>query len=294
MTRFFKRMVDPTESEDRAEPRVPRDMMIAASNEHVLAYDNVSRLTPAVSDTICRIATGASSTQKTLYTDKDETIIKAQRPQIINAIEDVAIRPDLIERSLFLAARHITENGRRSEKDFWADFERDRGMMLGFLLTSISAALKNLPHVKLPKLPRMADFAEWSVAAEPAWGVERGTFLRVYAGNQADAQDSIADTDALVQAVVAALEQRDCLSGQPQTVLEQLAEYANGTFRLAGQPVFLRLPDGWPTTPRGLTNYLARVSPLLRKRGIEYRKPTPNGGIRKMYLCRLARVDTAA
>ena len=41
-------------------------------------------------------------------------------------------------------------------------------MLLGALLDDISAALKTLPSVRLKRLPRMADFALWVVAAE--WG----------------------------------------------------------------------------------------------------------------------------
>jgi putative DNA primase/helicase len=43
-TRKVKRLVDPTDSEDRAAPSSPRDMMIAAKNEFVIAWDNLSQL----------------------------------------------------------------------------------------------------------------------------------------------------------------------------------------------------------------------------------------------------------
>src|SRR3546814_12373766 len=38
---------------------------------------------------------------------------------------------------------------------------------LGALLDAASAALRELPNVRLPRVPRMADFAEWVTAAEP-------------------------------------------------------------------------------------------------------------------------------
>ena len=42
----------------RALPREDRDLFIAASNGHVLAFDNVSGLPAWISDTLCRLATG--------------------------------------------------------------------------------------------------------------------------------------------------------------------------------------------------------------------------------------------
>jgi hypothetical protein len=43
-TRLAKALVDPTKSAARVEPRAAMDMMIAANNEHVLAWDNLSGL----------------------------------------------------------------------------------------------------------------------------------------------------------------------------------------------------------------------------------------------------------
>src|SRR5262249_52876504 len=52
-------LVDPNEAPNRAEPREPRDLMIAARNGWVLAFDNLSGLPPWLSDGLCRLATGS-------------------------------------------------------------------------------------------------------------------------------------------------------------------------------------------------------------------------------------------
>lgn len=48
-------------------------------------------------------------------------------------------------------------------------------IILGALLNIVAGALRELPSVDLPQLPRLADFAVWIAAAEPAlgWSVER-------------------------------------------------------------------------------------------------------------------------
>ena len=74
----------------RALPREDRDLFIAASDRHVLAFDNVSGLRPWTSDTLCRLATGGGFAVRQLYTDQDEVLFDAARPVILNGIEDIS------------------------------------------------------------------------------------------------------------------------------------------------------------------------------------------------------------
>jgi hypothetical protein len=48
-------------------PREDRDLFIAASNGHVLAFDNVSGLPAWISDTLCRLATGGGFAVRQLH-----------------------------------------------------------------------------------------------------------------------------------------------------------------------------------------------------------------------------------
>ena len=53
--------------------------------------------------------------------------------------------------------------------------------------------MTNLPDVDLPDFPRMADVAEWVVAAEPALGMAPGTFTAAYADNRDAATEQAID-----------------------------------------------------------------------------------------------------
>src|SRR5262249_25711306 len=55
---ILRALLDPNTAPLRALPREDRDLFIAASNGHVLAFDNVSGLPAWISDTLCRLATG--------------------------------------------------------------------------------------------------------------------------------------------------------------------------------------------------------------------------------------------
>ncbi len=69
---ILRALLDPNTAPLRALPREDRDLFIAASNGHVLAFDNVSGLPAWISDTLCRLATGGGFAVRQLYTDQDE------------------------------------------------------------------------------------------------------------------------------------------------------------------------------------------------------------------------------
>src|SRR5215469_16231220 len=180
---ILRALLDPNTAPLRALPREDRDLFIAASNGHVLAFDNVSWLPAWISDTLCRLATGGGFAVRQLYTDQDEVLFDAARPVILNGIEDIVTRPDLADRAVFLTLEPIPEERRRSEAELWASFETERPCILGALLDAVVEGLKRLPETNLPKLPRMADFALWATAAELAlW--KQGTFWAAYASNR--------------------------------------------------------------------------------------------------------------
>ncbi len=58
-------------------------------------------------------------------------IFVAERPIILDGIDDFVVAPDVTDRSFFLHAPPITRGARRTEEAFWAEFERDWPKLLG-------------------------------------------------------------------------------------------------------------------------------------------------------------------
>src|SRR5690606_33309925 len=139
---------------------------------------------PELSDALCRLSTGAGFGTKANYTDDEECLFSGRRPILLNGITELATRSDLLDRSIVVTLPAITGKKRREDSEYWADFNEALPRMLGGLCSAVSTAMKRLPDVHLPEPPRMADFARWSVAAEPAFGVAEGTFLEAYKDNR--------------------------------------------------------------------------------------------------------------
>jgi hypothetical protein len=256
---IVRALVDPNTAPLRALPREDRDLFIAATNAHLLAFDNVSGLAPWISDTFCRLATGAGFAVRQLYTDQDEVLFDAARPVILNGIEDIVTRPDLADRAIFLTLEPISEERRRPEAELWATFEVERSAILGALLDAVVAGLKHLPHTRLEKLPRMADFALWATACETAFW-PAGTFLAAYSGNRDDAVESVIDADPIAAAICTVMSKRTVWT---QTATELLGALAN----IAGEREVNS--KTWPANPRALGGRLRRAATFLRKKGIE-------------------------
>lgn len=256
---ILRSLLDPNTAPLRALPREDRDLFIAASNGHVLAFDNVSGLPAWISDTLCRLATGGGFAVRQLYSDQDEVLFDAARPVILNGIEDIVTRPDLADRAVFLTLEPIPEERRRSEQELWAAFELVRSRILGVLLDAVAKGLAELPRTKLDRLPRMADFALWATACETAlW--PSGTFWSAYCGNRDEAVDGVIDADPIAATVRALMTARTEWTGTASELLGALAE-------LAGERV--AKAKTWPDSPRALAGRLRRAATFLRKIGID-------------------------
>ena len=132
-SKILRALLDPNAAPLRALPREDRDLFIAATNSHLLTFDNVSGLPSGISDTLCRLATGGGFAVRQLYTDQDEVIFDAPRPVILNGIEDIVTRPDLADRGCScssspfrrrLVGPKSSSGGRssRTAQRFWARY----------------------------------------------------------------------------------------------------------------------------------------------------------------------------
>lgn len=256
---ILRALLDPNTAPLRALPREDRDLFIAASNGHVLTFDNVSGLPAWISDTLCRLATGGGFAVRQLYTDQDEVLFDAARPVILNGIEDIVTRPDLADRAVFLTLEPIPEQRRRPEAELWASFEAERPRILGVLLDAVVEGLKRLPETRLARLPRMADFALWATACERVlWPA--GTFWAAYCGNRDEAVEGVIDADPVAAAVRTMMAPRTEWTGTASDLLGALGEMAGDR---------LIMSKTWPDGPRALGGRLRRAATFLRKIGIE-------------------------
>lgn len=257
IARMLKALVDPSASALRAPPKDTRDLLVGALNCWCLALDNLSFLTPQLSDALCRLATGGAISERALYTNTDEVLVEVQRPVILNGIEDLAIRPDLAERAIPVECGTITR--RRSEKDLWAAFNADKPHIFGALLAAVARAIRDHEKIDVGPLPRMADFAKWVAAGVPELGFTAGAFMAAYRENIEVGQSAGIESSPVGRAVLNFMGNRIDWNGTAadlQAVLGQCVD--ESTLR----------SHAWPKSPRGLSGAVRRLAPALRLAGI--------------------------
>jgi hypothetical protein len=260
LSKMLRALVDPNVAPVRALPREERELMIAANNGHLLAFDNLSNVPPWLSDSLCRLASGGSFAVRQLYTDDDEVLFQAARPLLLNSIEEVITRPDLADRAILLTMPPVPDSRRQSERELWQHLELARPRILGALLDLIEHGLRTLPAIGLDRLPRMADFALWAASCETAlW--PSGTFARAYDANRRAAIECTIDADPVAACVWEIMAERRLWTGSAADLMHLgVGCNSNGTSRDG---------TGWSKNPRALAGRLRRAQTFLRILGIE-------------------------
>ncbi len=264
--KVFRRLLDPSTVELRSLPKDERDLFLAAKNNRLLVFDNLSGLSKPMSDAMCKIATGGGYATRALYTDEEESVFSVIRPIVINGIDDLTTRHDLAQRSILINLPEISEEHRVPESEFWDQFEGIRPRVFGALLHAISVAMRNYEQARksIPKLPRMADFSIWATAAEEALGLSKGAFLSAYTINRQEIAELGTETP-LVEALRCLLLARNPATGTPMDLLKDLQRQAGDQAQLL------------PKLPSVLSNELRRMAPELRRIGITVDSTRSNG-----------------
>jgi hypothetical protein len=291
LMRILRDFIDPNTAPLRTMPRNEEDLVIAANNGWLIALDNLSHLPDWLSDALCRLATSSGYATRELYTNTDEILFAAQRPIMINGIEEVATRGDFLDRAIILYLPTVPEDKRKEEDVLREELAKASPHIFGALLSIVSAAVKALPTTTLTRKPRMADFARWSCASAQACGWTDQEFLAAYQG----ARDAMHELTLEASAVGPLL--RDFVqhhyNQQRNTPLQKPWEGTASDLLLAlehfaqagasapppptGQGVTMQAPTVhsnaikqkvWPKNARALGNALRRLAPNLRAVGV--------------------------
>ena len=256
--KYIRRIVDPATPIHRARPRNEHDLVIGASRSWVLNFDNLSGLPDWFSDALCRLATGGGYGARLLYSDDEERLFDAQRPIILNGIEELATRGDLLDRSILVTLPIL--DGVRRERELDEEVEAAHPGILGAVLDAAVEALEGFDKIELEGKVRMADAAAWMVAAEEGLGLEPGSFMDAYRENRAESNALTLEASKVAAELLSFMDSRTEWRGTATNLLEALDLRASKETKQA---------EEWPKSGRGLSGKLRRLAPALRRSGLE-------------------------
>lgn len=294
LARVFQAVIDPSGVKPGALSRDEQDFAVRMNAAYVQAFDNASAIPPWLSDALCRAATGDSFVARTLYANREITIMQYVRPVILTTIDAGQLNGDLVERSLPLDLDRIAPEKRRTERAAIGDdpaekpglydqLDKDRPYILAAILDLLVDVFAHIPKVQLDRLPRMADFGKILAALDAAKGWE--TFSLFY---------------DLVQHETGAL-----IEGNP--FASRLIEFMSDRQEWTGTATALRdeltamLPDkdhppkGWPADATRASGQLKRIAPSLRVHHLEIDQDREGkSGTRTWKVCKTASAASAA
>ncbi|GAA3900997.1 ATP-binding protein [Streptomyces lannensis] len=255
--RMLVRVIEGLSGDLRRAPKDEENLNAAVAAGWVTALDNLSHMTPDLSDAMCCIVTGIENVKRALFTDGDVYRVGYRRPLLLTGIDVGVIRPDLAERLLPL--RLERPKIRRTEAELWAEYAEALPVVLGSLLDL--AVKVRAVKAETPTDLRMADFARLCAQLDAATSLGA---LTAYRASLDDLNDDVIEGDLLAQTVLTHADTLEPGGAQRMTSTEWL----HCLSRLYNGDELRSLPKGWPTTGKVLSDRLKRLQPTLAARGV--------------------------
>lgn len=272
--RVIRKLIDPAIMDTMTLPNDKNELALLLTTNYAPCFDNLDGFSPWQSNMLCQAVTGGGISKRELYTDTEEVILSFLRFPMLNGINVVVSRDDLLDRSVLFKLERIDEKERKTETKFWQEFEQDRPYILGAIFDVLSKAMAIYPAVRLPGLPRMADFATWGYAITEAAGGMGEAFLQVYRRNIAGAVEEAVTNDVVGAAIVEFMDGKDEWQGTASELLEALNEL----------PGVNEKDKAWPKRPNTLTRRLNRIKSALADYGFRLEEHRESGLKRTRFL----------
>ncbi|MGP5394949.1 toprim domain-containing protein [Arthrobacter rhombi] len=162
--RMILDLVDPAASLSSEPGKNQNDDVVAALNRFIPSYDNVSKVSQATSDMLCRLVTGANIDKRALYSDDDMRARYLKRAPIATSLDlPYGLQSDAIERTLHVDFPAMNPADRRPESEIRAEFETARGAILGAIFDDVVGVLQTMDSVRSGgrtlRLERLADYS---------------------------------------------------------------------------------------------------------------------------------------
>jgi hypothetical protein len=167
----------------------------------------------------------------------------------------------------------LTREERKDEKLLWTEFNKIKGELLGAICTTFSTGLKNYSSINPPYLERMADFAKFMIACEPALPCKQGDFMRSYENNIMKSKNKSLFTNHVASAVICLMQDKQEWKETAENTIIALSQYI-------ADSAILTNSDCWPQAGNKLRSFLEKARAVLTEEGISFQCGVPERGNR--------------
>lgn len=265
LIRFMKDLIDPSVISMLAPIKDSSQFIQTVSHNWASFFDNLSNLSIDLSDSICRVCTGGGFAKRKLYSDDDDICYNIQHVVGINGITNVVCKSDLLDRSILIELKRISQEDRKLDEEIKEKYETIKPKILGACFDAVSRAIAIKPNIKISKHLRMADFTKWGYAIAEVLGIGGERFLKAYNNNIKKQNTEAINANPIGVALVKLMEQEPNgkIEGEPAYILQRLNTIADE------MELDHRYDKTWPKGANWLWKRLLEISPNLESYGIK-------------------------
>ncbi len=268
---MIKELVDPA-GIDNAPTTLPKDGDSTArllTKEQAILFDNVSYISPEVSDILCQACTGGAHKTRELYTTNNmiTTPFSKMRILITSISSDVARSPDLASRTLTYKLPIMKKD--ESRNDLLKEYEANRPYLLYHIMDVMRNALAEYENNKerydaIKTTTRMVDFERFGSVIGAVLGDKNGDSMTQYQGMMSDAMSLMVAEHPVVILIEKLLEDEG--GKEYYHTLREL--YARLIQLAANEDAINTRAKSFPNSSRSLGIQLEKLAKPLLERGI--------------------------
>ncbi len=262
LLRLLRELIDPSEVALLTPPDSIRELVQFASHHYAIFLDNLSEIAPNFSDAMCRLITGDGFTKRQLFSDDEDVLYAYKRVVGICGINQVATKPDLLDRSIIVPLERIPDGMREEEKQLEAEFEQIKPYLLGSLFDAISTTLRLAPTLELTSKPRMADYFKYATAAAKHFNFTEIQLADAFNQNVKQQNEEAIDSSPVAQTLIEFMANQSTWQGKSSELYDKLEDIADK----------IKIKKGFPKAPSWLWRKIKDIRPNLMACGISINK----------------------
>ncbi len=258
-SRLVLTFVDPRRGGLAFLPGNRNDLISMCRSRRVAAFENVSNLSTATSDTLCGLVTGAAGAKRKLFSDFDEATVSVRRPMLANGINLPEEHSDLMDRIVAVRLLPIDPSERLPESKLLGDAELRAGDVMAGLLDLVAGVLQDLPNTHRDSYGRMADFERVYFAVGRRLGRSDDVLQGYLDLDKSERVEGAIDSSVPASILRSLLDEKSVLQSTPSELTVQMSHHATKVGKWGSDPV--------PKTPQHLMNSLNRQEADLDAQG---------------------------
>ena len=225
--RKFGMIIDPQKSGICSFPSKKDGLVLRLRNSYLVTWDNASFISQQNSDLLCMAITGASDTDRQLYSSTEERIVNLHSIIAMSCINMVARSSDLIDRICLIKLERLQSEDLKTEDELMDSFIEDLPKILGAIFLIINEVLSDTSKVKIKKKIRLADFHEWCVRIGKVLDIDESEITRILFQNRMEMSVDVLEANTASICLIELMKDIEEYVDTPTACLNDLKGVAN-------------------------------------------------------------------